>query len=37
MSQRTATYHKYQIMKKIGAKSTAEPIRYAVKNHIVAA
>ena len=37
MSQRTANYHKYQIMKKLGATSTAELVRYAIKNHIVAA
>ena len=37
VSQRTATYHKYQIMKKLGATSTAELVRYAIKNHIVAA
>ncbi len=37
MSPRTATYHKYQIMKKLGATSTAELVRYAVRNHIVAA
>jgi DNA-binding NarL/FixJ family response regulator len=37
MSPRTATYHKYQIMKKLGATSTAELVRYAIRNHIVAA
>ena len=37
VSQRTATYHKYQIMKKLGATSTDELVRYAIKNHIVAA
>jgi DNA-binding NarL/FixJ family response regulator len=37
MSQRTAYYHKYQIMKKLGATSTAELVKYAVRNHIVAA
>jgi DNA-binding NarL/FixJ family response regulator len=37
MSQRTATYHKYQIMKKLGATSTAELVIYALRNHIVAA
>ena len=37
MSQRTANYHKYQIMKKLGATSTAELVRYAIRNHIVVA
>ena len=37
MSQRTATYHKYQMMKTLGAKSTADLVRYAIRNHIVAA
>src|SRR5450631_2999559 len=37
MSQRTANYHKYQIMKTLGATSTAELVRYAIRNHIVAA
>ena len=37
MSQRTATYHKYKMMKTLGIKSSAELVRYAVRNHIVAA
>jgi DNA-binding NarL/FixJ family response regulator len=37
MSQQTANYHKYQIMKKLGATSTAELVRYAIRNHMVAA
>ena len=37
MSPRTANYHKYQIRKKLGATSTAELVRYAIRNHIVAA
>jgi DNA-binding NarL/FixJ family response regulator len=37
MSPRTVASHKYKMMKKIGAASTAELVRYAVKNHIVAA
>ncbi len=37
ISQRTATYHKYQIMKTLGARSNAELVRYAIRNHIVAA
>jgi DNA-binding NarL/FixJ family response regulator len=37
ISHRTANYHKYQIMKTLGATSTAELVRYAIRNHIVAA
>jgi DNA-binding NarL/FixJ family response regulator len=37
MSPRTVASHKYKMMKKLGATSTAELIRYAVTNHIVAA
>ena len=37
MSRSTAIYHKYQIMKKLGATSNAELVRYAIRNHIVAA
>ena len=34
---RTAIYHKYKIMEKLGATSNAELVRYAIRNHIVAA
>ena len=37
MSKRTANYHKYRIMETLGATSTAELVRYAIRNHIVAA
>ena len=37
MSHRTACYHKYEIRRKIGVTSDAELVRYAVRNHIVAA
>ena len=37
MSKRTANYHKYKMMKKLGATSTAELVRYAVRNYIAAA
>jgi DNA-binding NarL/FixJ family response regulator len=37
ISERTANYHKYRIMKILGATSTAELVRYAIRNHIVAA
>jgi DNA-binding NarL/FixJ family response regulator len=37
MSTRTVAYHKYRVMEVLGAKSNAELVKYAVKNHIVAA
>lgn len=37
MSARTATYHKYEMMKRLGVSSDAELVRYAIRNHIVAA
>jgi DNA-binding NarL/FixJ family response regulator len=37
MSTRTVAYHKYRIMEVLGAKSNAELVRYAVRNHIVGA
>jgi DNA-binding NarL/FixJ family response regulator len=37
MSTRTVAYHKYRMMEVLGAKSTAELVKYAIKNHIVAA
>ena len=35
ISTRTAEYHKYQMMKQLKVKTTAELIQYAVRNHIV--
>jgi DNA-binding NarL/FixJ family response regulator len=37
MTTRTVAYHKYRIMEVLGAKSNAELVKYAVRNHIVAA
>jgi DNA-binding NarL/FixJ family response regulator len=37
MSPRTVNYHKYTMMKILGVKSNAEPVRYAVRIHVVAA
>lgn len=37
MSTRTVAYHKYRMMEILGAKSSAELIKYAVRNHVVAA
>ena len=37
MSKRTVAYHKYGMMEVLGAKSTAELVRYAVRTHIAAA
>jgi len=37
MSQRTVAYHKYRMMEVLGTKSSAELVKYAVRNHVVAA
>src|SRR5271157_4534859 len=37
MTSRTVAYHKYRMMEVLGAKSSAELVKYAVRNHIVAA
>src|SRR5580700_4672218 len=37
MTTRTVAYHKYRMMEVLGAKSNAELVKYAVKNHIVGA
>jgi DNA-binding NarL/FixJ family response regulator len=37
MTTRTVAYHKYRIMEILGAKSNAELVKYAVRNHMVAA
>jgi DNA-binding NarL/FixJ family response regulator len=37
MSHRTVNYHKYRMRKLLGATSDAELVRYAIRNHIVAA
>ena len=37
MTTRTVAYHKYRIMEVLGAKTNAELVKYAVRNHIVAA
>jgi DNA-binding NarL/FixJ family response regulator len=37
MSTRTVAYHKYRMMEALGAKSSAELVKYAVRNHMVAA
>jgi DNA-binding NarL/FixJ family response regulator len=36
MATRTVAFHKYRIMEVLGAKSNAELVRYAVRNHMVA-
>jgi DNA-binding NarL/FixJ family response regulator len=36
MSTRTVAYHKYRIMEVLGAKSNAELVKYAIRNHMVA-
>lgn len=37
MTTRTVAYHKYRMMEVLGAKSNAELVKYAVRNHLVAA
>jgi DNA-binding NarL/FixJ family response regulator len=37
MSTRTVAYHKYRMMDVLGAKSSADLVKYAVRNHMVAA
>lgn len=37
MSTRTVAFHKYRIMETLSVKSNAELVRYAVRNHLVAA
>ena len=35
VSPRTVAFHKYRMMEVLGAKSNAELVRYAIKNHLV--
>jgi len=37
MSTRTVAFHKYRVMELLGAKNSADLVRYAVRNHLVAA
>ena len=37
MTTRTVCYHKYRMMEVLGARSNAELVRYALRNHMVAA
>jgi|HubBroStandDraft_4_1064222.scaffolds.fasta_scaffold12564_4 DNA-binding NarL/FixJ family response regulator len=37
MTARTVAYHKYRMMAVLGAKNNAELVKYAVRNHMVAA
>ena len=37
MTPRTVAYHKYRMMGVLGVESSAELIKYAVRNHMVAA
>jgi DNA-binding NarL/FixJ family response regulator len=37
LTTRTVAYHKYRMMEVLGAKSSAELVKYAVRNHMVAA
>ncbi len=37
MTTRTVAFHKYRIMETLGAKNNADLVRYAVRNHMIAA
>ncbi len=37
MTTRTVAFHKYRIMEILGAKSNADLVRYAVRNHMITA
>ncbi len=37
MTTRTVAYHKYRIMEVLGVKNGAELVKYAIRNHMVAA
>jgi len=37
MTTRTVAFHKYNIMKVLAAKSDADLVKYAIRNHIIAA
>jgi DNA-binding NarL/FixJ family response regulator len=37
MATRTVAFHKYRIMEMLGAKSGADLVKYAVRNHLIAA
>jgi DNA-binding NarL/FixJ family response regulator len=37
MTTRTVAFHKYRIMEQVGARSNADLVRYAVRNHLIAA
>ena len=36
MTTRTVAFHKYRIMDVIGARSSADLVRYAIRNHLIA-
>jgi DNA-binding CsgD family transcriptional regulator len=37
MTTKTVAFHKYRIMDRLGVRSTADLVRFAVENHIAAA
>jgi DNA-binding NarL/FixJ family response regulator len=37
MSTRTVAFHKYRIMEVLGARSNADLVKYAFRNHLIAA
>jgi DNA-binding CsgD family transcriptional regulator len=37
ITTRTVAFHKYRIMEVLNAKSSAELVQYAIRNHLIAA
>ena len=37
VATRTVAFHKYRMMERIGASTSADLVRFAVENHVVAA
>ena len=37
VTTRTVAFHKYRIKEQLGAKSNADLVKYAVRNHLIAA
>jgi len=36
MTTRTVAFHKYKMMQVLGVKTSAELVRFAVRNHLIA-
>jgi len=37
LTTRTVAFHKYRIMELLNAKSNAQLVQYAIRNHVIAA